>query len=105
MNSGRLYRLEWEMQVLDLGRVHANLAEGRWFRLVSKDGTFSLGGHIYYIGPRWARQQVEITFDPDSQCLVCLEHSGLEAVRTPVRGLTKEHLMGTLARGIDLPMF
>ena len=105
MHSGRPYRPEWEMQLLDLSRVHAYLAQGRWFRLVSKDGTFSLGGHVYYIGPRWARQQVEISFDPESQSIVCFNPRGDETVRKPVLGLTKKHLMGALAEGINLPMF
>lgn len=105
MHSGRPYRPEWEMQLLDLNRVHAYLAKGRWFRLVSKDGTFSLGGHIYYIGPRWAHQQVEIGFDPDSHSIVCVNPRGDETVRKPVLGLTKNHLMGALAKGINLPMF
>jgi transposase len=105
MHSGRPYRPEREMQMLDLSRVHAYLAQGRWFRLVSKDGTFSLGGHIYHVGVRWARQQVEITFDPVSQSVVCLDQSGCETVRRPVRGLTKEDLMGELAKGINLPLF
>lgn len=105
MHSSRPYRPEREKQLLDLSRVHAYLAQGRWFRLVSKDGTFSLGGHVYYIGSRWAHQQVEIIFDPVSQCIVCLDQSGLEPVRKPVLGLTKEGLMGELAEGINLPTF
>lgn len=105
MHSGRPYRPEWEIKLLDLSLVHAYLAQGQWFRLVSKDGTFSLGSHIYYIGPRWAHQQVEIRFDPDHQCIVCYDPSGHEAIRKPVLGLSKEDLMGQLAEAINLPIF
>ena len=105
MHSGRPYRPEWEMQLLDLSRVHTYLAQGRWFRLVSKDGTFSLGGQVYYIGPQWAHQQVEVIFDPGSQWIICLDQSGHEAIRKPLLGLTKQHLMGELAEGINLPIF
>jgi len=60
----RPYRPEWEAEMLDLSRIYAYLAQGRWYRLVSSGGTISLGAQTYWVGRAWARQQVEITFDP-----------------------------------------
>jgi len=34
-HSGCFYRPEWEAQLLDLQRVYAYLAKGRWFRLIN----------------------------------------------------------------------
>jgi transposase len=104
-HSGRLYRPELEAQLLDLEKVYAYLAQGHWFRLVSKVGNISLGGHIYYVGIQWARRQFEIMFDPTSQQISCRDEKGDEVVRKPIQGLSKEHLMGDLAAGINLPAF
>ena len=51
-------------QLLDLQRVYACLAQSSWFRLTSKDGTFSLGGSVYYLSLPWAGPQLEITLAP-----------------------------------------
>ena len=61
----RLYRPEWEAELLDLSCVYDFLAQGRWFRQVSEGGTVSLGGQVYGLGRAWAKkkQQVEIKFD------------------------------------------
>jgi hypothetical protein len=71
LSNSRLYRPEWETELLDLTRIYAYLAQGRWFRKVSNVRTFSLGGYVYGLGQTWANTQVEITFDPaDVQFLV-----------------------------------
>jgi hypothetical protein len=45
-HSGRPYRLEWEAELLDLSRIDAYLARGRWFRRVADNGIISLGGIV-----------------------------------------------------------
>jgi len=105
MHSGRTYRPEWEAQMLDLSRIYDYLAHGHWFRLVSKDGTISLGKQVYYVGRPFARQQVELSFDPADQHLVCRDEQGQIAVRKPLRNLTKETLMGQHVDGYSLPTF
>ena len=104
-HSGRNYRPEWEHDLLDLSHVWNYLAQGRWYRKTSKDYTFSLGGHVYYIGKPWQLVQLEITFDPSDQHLVCLDEVGELAARYPIKGLTLDALMGTMATYINLPMF
>ena len=59
------------MELLDLSRVYAYLAKGRWFRQVSQVGTISLGQQTYGLGVAWKREQVDITFDLED------EHFGL----------------------------
>jgi transposase len=104
-HSGRVYRPEWERDLLDLDRVWAYLAQGRWFRKTSKDYTFSLGGQVYYIGKPWPFTQLEIAFDPADQHLVCHNEAGDLVARCPIKRITLDTLMGAMASCINLPVF
>lgn len=105
VHSGRAYRPEWERELLDLNRVWAYLAQGHWFRKSSHAHTFCLGGQVYYIGKPWQYAQLEITFDPTDGLLVCLDDAGALVTRCPIRGITCDVLMGTLADCLSLPFF
>jgi hypothetical protein len=104
-HSGRPYHPHSEADLLDLARLYAYLAEHRWFRLVSKDGTFSLGAQTYFLSQRCARQQVEITFDPADAHLVCHDAAGQALKRLPIRHLTRPDLIGQFATSVNLPLF
>jgi hypothetical protein len=104
-HASRPYRPEWEKELLDLAPVHAYLAQGRWFRLGSGNGTFSLGGQVYYIGSDWHGHQLEITFDPTDQHLVCVAEKAQLVKRLPIKGLTLDALMGELVPFLTLPEF
>jgi len=93
-HSGRPYSPQAEEQLLDMQRVYDYLQQGRWFRQVSSVGTFSLGGHVYYVTPRFAHQTLQITFDSPTRQLVCLSQNGTEVLRLDIQGLTKAALMG-----------
>lgn len=101
----RLYRPEWEIEMLDLSRVYAYLAEGRWFRRVSTNGTVSLGAQVYGLGRTWAKQQVEITFDASDQHLAFLSEDGEQTKRLLIQGITPEALMGEMGPLVGLPAF
>lgn len=105
IHSGRTYRPESEAKLLDLHRLYTYLAQGRWFRLVSKDGTLSLGGQVYYVGYSWARHQVELTFHPVDQHFVCLAEDGQTVAHLPIRNLSVESLMGDIVHSFNLPFF
>lgn len=104
-HSQRPYRPEWEAQLLDIQRVWRYLAQGRWFRKASKDGTFSLGGQVYYLGLPWAHQALEITFSAHDQHLNCLDNAGQLITRKPLQGITVKTLMGALYDHFHLPAF
>lgn len=93
-HSGRLYSPDREEQMLDLQRIYAYLQTCRWFRLVSSVGTFSLGGHTYYVGTQFADQTFEITFADTARKLICLPENGATVLRVDVQGLAKSTLMG-----------
>lgn len=101
----RLYRPEWEADLLDVARIYAYLAEGRWFRQTSEAGTISLGHQVYILGRDWAREEMEVTFDPGDQHLVFHAPDGKEAKHLPLKGVTPETLMGEMGPLVSLPAF
>ena len=105
LSNARLYRPEWEPELLDFSRIHAYLAQGRWFRRVSQVGTVSLGGQIYYLKPVWAHQQVEITFDLDDFHFAVYAPDGQLIKRFFPKGLTLDDLIGELRPLTNLPYF
>ena len=104
-HSGRPYRPEWEEAMLDVERVYDYLARGRWFRRTSSQGQFSLGAQRYNAGKDFAEQQLEITFDPQAQEMVCRSEDGESEIRFPIQGLTKSNLMGELTPMVTLPVY
>lgn len=104
-HSGREYRPEWEADLLDLDRIWPYLAQGRWFRKSSSVASFSLAKQRYSIGMPHANCQLEITFDPEDKCLVCHNQAGELLRRLPIKGITKQALMGQLAPYVTLPNF
>jgi transposase len=94
--SPRPYRLEWERDLIDIKKVYDYLGQGRWFRLTSSVGMFSLGSQRYNAGTKLARQTLEITFDPQTGEFICLSEKSEEPLRVTAKGLSKENLMGEL---------
>jgi hypothetical protein len=96
-HSGRPYTPAQEAELLNLHRVYDYLAANRWFRHVTTGGQFSLGSQRYGLGKAWARQDIEIGFDPQTQELICTAADGQRSQRRAITGLTKADLMGDLA--------
>lgn len=101
----RLYRPEWEMELLDLSRIYAYLAKGQWFRQVSSVGTLSLGQQTYGLGVAWKREQVEITFDRQDEHLVFCSADGEREARLPLKGISATDLVGELGPLVNLDHF
>jgi len=101
----RPYRLEWERGCLDMQRVYAYLASGRWFRLTSSVGMFSLGSQRYNATTKHARQTLEITFDPQTCELICLPEKEAPPFRLLAKGLSKELLMAELDPLTAIPTY
>lgn len=101
----RLYRPEWEEELLDLSHVYSYLSRGRWFRKASNVGAVSLGGQVYVLGVDWARKEVKIKFDPAKQCLLFHAPDGDMSKHLPIKGISKVQLMGELGPLTDLDGF
>jgi len=93
-HSSRLYCPEAEEQMLDMQRIYDYLHNGRWFRLVSSVGIFSLGGYGYNATTRFSEQTLEITFNGATRKLICLPEKSTTSFQLAVQGLTKSALMG-----------
>jgi len=92
----RLYRPEWEAELMDLTCIDAYLAKGRWFRKASNVGAVSLGDERYILGKDWIKKEVEITYDPTDRHLVFYVPQGELRKRLSIKRLSREDLMGEL---------
>jgi transposase len=104
-HSGRDYHPDQELEILSLERVHAYLAQHRWFRLVSEQGQFSLGAHRYGVGRSYTGQTIEITFDSPTECLHCLPERGDALPPMPILGLSSHELSGGWPPWHHLPSY
>ena len=102
-HTGRSYLPEKEAAQIDLNRAYQLIAEGSYFRRVSKDGTVSLGGQIYYLAHAKPHKQLRITFDQHTMCLIF--HSDNQQLRKPIKGIDKQSLMGQQWPYGPLPSF
>ncbi len=105
MHSGRMYRPEWEEDLLCLESVWAYLRQCRWFRRIRTNGFFCLGGYAYYLGKHVAKLSVAIHFNADPLAFLCQLEGSEELVEVPAQGLTKAELMGELATMQTLPTY
>jgi hypothetical protein len=104
-HSGRPYRLEWETELLDLNLIYAYLERGRWFRRISNNGLFSLGGSVYYLGSRWKHQQIEITFESETRQFHCFDAAAKLLKILPLQDISIERLMGDVFPLSHFPVF
>lgn len=72
----RPYRPEEEWHLFSLDRVAQRLAQLKLTRKVSRAGQISLGGRLYYIGPTYGGQQVQLRFDPATYTWVVSTQEG-----------------------------
>jgi transposase len=104
-HTGRFYRPEWELEMLDLDRVYQYLGSCRFFRRVAQNGSVALGGIYYYIKPKYRGRAIEVTFDGER----ALFRGQLAGIAEPIeiipRGLTKEALMGEAGTIAALPVY
>lgn len=101
----RLYRPEWEADLLDLSGVYGYLSQGRWYRKGSNIGAVSLGGRVYVLGRAWIREEVEITFDPMERHFVFHSRDGERTKRLAPKGLAADELMGEMGALAKLDRF
>jgi hypothetical protein len=100
----RWYRLERELDLIDMTYVHSYLAQGRWFRHASNVGAVSLGHTWYTLGKKWAHRDVAISFDPQTQQMV-FQAPGMSDMRRPLRNLNAKDLIGDLGNLIYIDAY
>jgi hypothetical protein len=92
----RGYHPDHEARGLDMQRVYAYLAQGRWFRDVRGNDTLSLGGQVYLLGRAWRGHTLEIRFDPGDQHLVFRSEAADVIQPLPIQHLSAAVLLGDL---------
>jgi hypothetical protein len=94
-HNSRYFSREEELAIFDVERVYEFLAEGRWLRRVSAQGQFSFQNDLLYVGKRYARTLVVITFDPlDRQFIVKPGQLNQELMRFCSDWLSQESITG-----------
>jgi hypothetical protein len=111
----RPYRPEWELDLFDLKRVDAYLANLTWTRTVSSVGQVMLGGYRYGLGSAWAGQTVSIRFDAQTRRFVFTQLRPqtkrgrplpeLAPISLPTKGLSVEDITGLPTALDDLPPY
>lgn len=112
----RLFEPQWEWAVFDLQRVDDFLAAQSWKRRVDSNGVVPLGGkrRRYFVGRRYAGQELGIRFDPTDRHFVFSllsapdqEIKRLPAVRLEVHDLTGMATwpIGPGVQQLTLPLF
>ncbi len=93
-HSGRLYHPALEWSLFDRPRVDAYLAQRVWTRLVTDNGTITLGHHLYYVSRACRGQTVSIRFIPQTRSFRFQLPDGTMLRHQPVVGLDKADLIG-----------
>ena len=104
-HSGRDYRPEWEEELLDLEPVKALLATGKWFRETNRYGEIFVSMQRYNLSISWKNSTVELTFNPNSQELICHKLGSEQFKQVAIKGLEKVDLMGELSPLSKMPAY
>ena len=113
LTSHRPYQPEWELELFDLKRVNAYLAEFTWVRTCTSVGQLRMRKIRYSLGYAWAHQDVSVTFDPEQRQFVFAQirsetqkgkdQPKLDPVRRDVKNLSVEDITGLSSAIKDLP--
>jgi hypothetical protein len=104
-HSGRSYRPEWEVEMLDVQRVFQYLAKCRWFRHIKSNGRVVIGGYQYYLSTALRGRTIELHFDPIQGCFIGQPERTTTTFTLAPQGLSKTDLMGELAGLVALPAY
>jgi len=104
-HSGRSYRPEWELDLLDRERVFQYLARCRWFRHIKSNGRVVIGGYQYYLSTALRGRTIELHFDPTQGCFIGQPEGTDTTFTLTAQGLSKTELMGELASVMVLPAY
>jgi transposase InsO family protein len=91
----RPYVPDAELALFDLKRVDQFLSRFAWPHRVSQVGQVTVGPHQYYVGVTYARQTVDVRFDPKDRYLAFHDaKDGHLLRRQPIKGLTVASITG-----------
>lgn len=94
--SNRPYQIESEEALFDIQNIKNFLRNGKWFRMVSKDKTVSIGNRVYYLPKASPKTEVVIQFNPYNSTFIFRDANGKFINSKPVQGLAFKELAGDL---------
>jgi hypothetical protein len=113
LKTKRPYRPEWELELFDLKRVDAYLAEFTWTRTCTSVGQLRMRKKRYSLGAAWAYQDVSVTYDPEHRQFIFKqirsntrkgkEQPKLDPVRQDAKNLSVEDITGISKENKKLP--
>ena len=89
--------------MIQLKRIYQFLGNGKWFRQVAGNKMVFLGGQAYYINNAKPKDQLQITFCANCQHLLFQNDNELLIALHPIKGITKNQLMGRRAEIFNIP--
>ena len=102
-HSKRFYTPQNEENMIQLKRIYQFLGNGKWFRQVAGNKMVFLGGQAYYINNAKPKDQLQITFCANCQHLLFQNDNELLIALHPIKGITKNQLMGRRAEIFNIP--
>ncbi len=103
--SGKSYYPQLEAQMIDLKRIYQFLAKGKWYRKAGKTKTIHLGGQWYYLKDAPKQSVLQISFNEETKLLVFRDVKEQIIDQQPIKGISKEILMGKDFFEATLPPF
>lgn len=101
-HSGQSYAIKQEENLLDLDRIHAFLAKGKWHRIVGTSShTASLGGQTYYVKKMPTNRNVTITFCDQSRLLIFHDVNEQVLRKLPIKGISIDSLLGMPTKELE----
>lgn len=80
----------YQTDCFDLNKVYAKIAEGRWERLVSKNGPFYFYNQRFYVGKAYTQQVLQITFDLSNNKWAAYDKNGQLVKYFVVKNITEK---------------
>jgi hypothetical protein len=93
-NNPRRFDLEYAFEHFDMERIYAYLAQGTWFRRVSRPRMISLGGQRYYLKKASPYAQLQITFCPETKRLIFTDGNDTLIAKAPLKRFDKIDILG-----------
>jgi transposase InsO family protein len=91
-HSGRQYNPLREKDLFDTQHIKAYLHQKVWYRKVSKNNTFSLGGQVYYVTKVAPQKELKICFDMNEDKLMLYNDKEL-VDKISLKGISWENLI------------
>ncbi len=100
IHSDRPFEVRYEYELFDLKKVDNLLNKYIWYRKISKDKTFSIGGQVYYIKKAKPLSQVKIRYSKRTRLFIVRNVKELLLAKITPKGLSKEEIIAYASKDL-----